>query len=64
MKRTKLVDSQKGFGPQSSWPTELPYLGIPIDHIVTSPNITTIRRKIGGHIGSDHRPVIADLMIP
>ena len=64
MKRTKLVDSQKGFGPQSSWPTELPYLGIPIDHIVTSPDITTIRRKIGGHNGSDHRPVIADLMIP
>jgi endonuclease/exonuclease/phosphatase (EEP) superfamily protein YafD len=64
MKRTGLVDSQKGFGPQSSWPTELPYLGIPIDHIVTSPDVTTISRKIGGHNGSDHRPVIADLMIP
>jgi len=64
MKRTGLVDSQKGFGPQSSWPTELPYLGIPIDHVVTSQGIFTRNRQIGRHNGSDHRPVIADLMIP
>jgi endonuclease/exonuclease/phosphatase (EEP) superfamily protein YafD len=62
--QTGLVDSQQGFGPQPSWPTELPYLGIPIDHVLTSKSIRTERRRIGTWNGSDHRPVIADLLVP
>lgn len=62
--RTGLVDTQQGIGPQASWPTELPYLGIPIDHVLTSKSIGTARRRIGSYNGSDHRPVIADLLVP
>jgi endonuclease/exonuclease/phosphatase (EEP) superfamily protein YafD len=59
-----LVDSTRGFGPQSSWPSNLPKIGIPIDHILTSPEIVTTRRKVLGDVGSDHRPVVADLLLP
>lgn len=62
--QTGLVDTQQGFGPQASWPTELPYLGIPIDHVLTSKSIGTAMRRIGRYNGSDHRPVIADLVVP
>jgi endonuclease/exonuclease/phosphatase (EEP) superfamily protein YafD len=64
MSRTGLADTMQGFGPQASWPSWLPYLGIPIDHVVVSPTIRTTDRRIGPRVGSDHRPVIADLMIP
>lgn len=59
-----LVDSERGIGPQSSWPSNFPYLGIPIDHVLTSPKIVTQSRHIGSYNGSDHFPVIADLLVP
>ena len=62
--QTGLIDTQQGLGPQPSWPTELPYLGIPIDHVLTSRTIATAKRRIGRWNGSDHRPVVADLLIP
>jgi len=58
-----LTDSMRGFGPQSSWPSNLPKIGIPIDHILTSPGIATTRRRVLGDVGSDHRPVVADLLL-
>ncbi|MFM1801382.1 MAG: hypothetical protein RJA81_734 [Planctomycetota bacterium] len=64
LRNSGLVDSQQGFGPQSSWPTNLPYIGLPIDHVLISPEIFVKTRKIGSHNGSDHRPVYADLVIP
>lgn len=59
-----LIDSMRGFGPQSSWPSNLPKIGIPIDHILTTPGIATTRRTVLGDVGSDHRPVVADLLLP
>jgi len=59
-----LVDSMTGFGPQASWPSFVPYAGLPIDHVMVSPGIRTIARKVGPFVGSDHYPVTADLEMP
>lgn len=64
LKQANLVDSQKGFGPQSSWPSNFPYFGLPIDHVLTSPMVITKTRRIGSYNGSDHFPVTADLLVP
>lgn len=59
-----LADSMQGFGPQASWPSFVPYAGLPIDHVMVSPGIRSIARKVGGFVGSDHYPVTVDLAIP
>lgn len=52
-----LIDSSTGFGVQASWPAQLWPLRIPIDHVLHSPSLTTVRRSVGPFLGSDHRPV-------
>jgi endonuclease/exonuclease/phosphatase (EEP) superfamily protein YafD len=59
-----LRDSRRGFGVQPTWPGWLARLGIPIDHVLVSPEIRVVRRTVGPHIGSDHRPVVIDLVVP
>ncbi len=58
-----LQDTREGFGWQPSWPTFLPFLWIPIDHILVSPEINVHKRATGSFIGSDHYPVSAELSI-
>jgi endonuclease/exonuclease/phosphatase (EEP) superfamily protein YafD len=57
----ELVDSQVGFGLQPSYPTDRGRLGIAIDHVLHSTELTTIARKLGPSFGSDHRMVHARL---
>lgn len=62
--QSKLVNSQNGFGLQSTWHGNLPpIMRIPIDHCLHSPSIFTIKRTIGSHIGSDHLPLLVTLRI-
>lgn len=74
--KTGLRDSQRGFGLQPSWPTFIPFpiitrgrailalpLGIPIDHVLISPNIQVLSRKTGPFVGSDHLPVTVELSL-
>ena len=49
-----LVNSQRGFGVQPSWPADYPLFGIPIDHMVHSTELTTVDRRLGENLGSDH----------
>lgn len=58
-----LRDSRVGFGWQPSWPSFFPFLWIPIDHLLVSPEIEIHKRATGSHIGSDHFPVFAELSI-
>jgi len=53
-KDADLVNSQKGYGIQASWPAGRPLFAIPIDHLVHSPELTTVDRHIGESLGSDH----------
>jgi endonuclease/exonuclease/phosphatase (EEP) superfamily protein YafD len=44
-----------------TWGLPLPLIGLPIDHIVHTAQISAASYKVGGYIGSDHFPVIAQL---
>jgi endonuclease/exonuclease/phosphatase (EEP) superfamily protein YafD len=60
--RGRLVNSQKGYGVQATWPQVPLWLAparIPIDHLVHSRSVVTLDRSVGPALGSDHRPVIA-----
>lgn len=65
-----LKDSERGFGPQATWPTFalrpfLPALPlIPIDHCLTSESVVTLKRRVGPYIGSDHLPFQVTLALP
>jgi endonuclease/exonuclease/phosphatase (EEP) superfamily protein YafD len=49
--------------PTFTWPAYLPgYFGIQIDHVLFSENIKMVKKKTAGHLGSDHRALIVDLI--
>lgn len=56
-----LRDSRRGFGAQASWPTGFFALRIPIDHVLTTPGVAVLERRIGPDLGSDHHPVVVTL---
>lgn len=59
---TGLRDSALGHGVQATWfPRSLP-IGIPIDHVLISKDIAIQNREVGPYLGSDHRPVVVDLV--
>jgi endonuclease/exonuclease/phosphatase (EEP) superfamily protein YafD len=57
LEKGKLHNSQRGFGLQTSWPSQLWPMSIPIDHCVHSKSLRTVRRTVGPFLGSDHRPL-------
>jgi endonuclease/exonuclease/phosphatase (EEP) superfamily protein YafD len=63
LREGKFNDSRVGFGLQPSWPTGIPFLRIPIDHILVSAGFSLYERKLGPKIGSDHFPVILDFSL-
>ncbi|MBP9094803.1 endonuclease/exonuclease/phosphatase family protein, partial [bacterium] len=63
VKESGLVDSRLNKGIQPTWPTMLPYLVIPIDHIFMSPSIKCTERQVQEDSGSDHYPVFAKFVI-
>ncbi|MCA9406470.1 MAG: endonuclease/exonuclease/phosphatase family protein [Candidatus Omnitrophica bacterium] len=62
VKKMNLIDTRKGFGLQTTWPSMLPLMRITIDHILVSEKIQTTKREVGPHIGSDHYPVYIEVM--
>jgi len=58
-----LYNARKGFGMIPTWPSFLPLLSIPIDHCLVSQDIRVFKIKSGKNIGSDHLPLITDLII-
>lgn len=61
---TGLCDTRAGFGLQASFPAASTILRIPIDHVLVSCTIGVKSREIGRDVGSDHLPVIVDLVVP
>ena len=77
MSKTGLKNSRQGFGLLPTWPIKTNYppyakipsfltglLSIPIDHCLISPDIKVAKIRTGPNVGSDHRPLIVDLVIP
>lgn len=56
-----LRDSAEGFGWQPTWPADTPQMWIPLDHVLVSPGIRVVDRRVEDPLGSDHHPVIVDL---
>ncbi|MGI9243509.1 MAG: endonuclease/exonuclease/phosphatase family protein [Verrucomicrobiales bacterium] len=52
-----LRDSGLGRGVHGTWLRGL-FFGIPIDHILVSPDIEILDRQVGNDVGSDHRGVV------
>ena len=49
-------------GPGGSWPTFLPrQMGIPIDHVMASPELALLSRRLLTVTGSDHRAVLTEI---
>lgn len=46
-----------------TWPTYFPVAGVPIDHVFVGPGIRVNRFRRGPDVGSDHRPVTADITL-
>lgn len=55
-----LRDSALGRGVKGTWHPRLLF-GIPIDHVLVSPEIEVVDREVGDDVGSDHRPVVVTL---
>jgi endonuclease/exonuclease/phosphatase (EEP) superfamily protein YafD len=63
IKQTGLRNARKGFGVLPSWPVQLPFAMIPIDHCLVSGAIDVVAIRTGPAIGSDHLPLIVTLRI-
>jgi endonuclease/exonuclease/phosphatase (EEP) superfamily protein YafD len=57
-----LRDTMLGRGFSATWRREIPLFAIPIDHILIGGRISIADRWTGPDLGSDHRPVVADLL--
>lgn len=65
LRESGLRDSRCGRGIQGTWQAHLPpFLRIPLDHVLHSPEINVLDRKLGPDIGSDHLPVIVKFSWP
>ena len=63
--RSGLRSVRRGIGVLGSWPTALPkFLRLPIDHFLVSGDISVSACRLGPPIGSDHLPLIVDLVLP
>jgi endonuclease/exonuclease/phosphatase (EEP) superfamily protein YafD len=56
-----LHDSALGFGIWPTWNSSLLPLGIKIDHVLVADGVVVRNHMVGGDVGSDHFPVVADL---
>lgn len=62
---TGLVNAARGRGYVPTWPTWLPvgFVRIPIDHFLMSGGLRVQQVRTSSDIGSDHLPVIADVVL-
>lgn len=59
-----LRDTALGRSITATWASRQPIVGLPIDHVLASPQIVTRHYEVGPDLGSDHLPVIAELAVP
>ena len=57
-----LRDSRAGHGWGATWPTFFPPALMPLDHALLSPGLTVTQRSVLPSIGSDHRPILLDIV--
>jgi len=60
---SELINVRQGFGVLPTWPSNLAFLGIPIDHALVSADFEVLSMKTGINIGSDHLPIVVKLAL-
>lgn len=58
-----LKNARQGFGILPSWPVMIPFMMIPIDHVLCSSGFDVIDIRTSEKTGSDHLPVVATFAI-
>jgi len=58
-----LRSGSEGFGWQATWPTFMLPAGIQIDHALVNSRLTVEHFGKGTSVGSDHFPIVADLVL-
>lgn len=58
-----LTDTARTRGISATWRSRSPLFGLPIDHILVNGGFDVVENRVGEDIGSDHFPVIADLVL-
>ncbi|MDX9973917.1 MAG: endonuclease/exonuclease/phosphatase family protein [FCB group bacterium] len=64
LSRSGLKDARRGFGTQGTWPAQYAPCLIPLDHCLASPAIVVRRFQTLPGIGSDHLPILVELVVP
>ncbi|MGE0487929.1 MAG: endonuclease/exonuclease/phosphatase family protein [Vulcanimicrobiota bacterium] len=64
LEQAGLVNSRRGFGVLTTWPSHPLFLRIPIDQVLVSPTIGIADCRVGPDLGSDHLPLVVDLRLP
>lgn len=60
----RLVRAHPRWGLEPTWMADQPWVSLLLDHVLVSPGIGVTSVEVGPDVGSDHRPVRADLVIP
>ncbi len=58
-----LTNTRYGVGVLPTWPTHMPFLKIPIDHVLVSQDFVIKKVEVGRDIGSDHYPYLASVIL-
>lgn len=58
---TKLIDTRRGFGQLTTWPTWFNLARTTLDHCLVTEGISIKSRDVGQDIGSDHLPIFVEL---
>ena len=58
-----MTNAANGRGYLPTWPAGLDLLKIPIDHMLVSEGVTVQQFRTGEENGSDHLPIILDVVI-
>lgn len=62
LERAGLMDASRGKAPGATWMRSNPLVAIPIDRVLfRGPRMECRRFEIGPELGSDHRPVVAEI---
>ena len=61
LKDGDLRDASGARGLTTTWPANCLWCGVLIDHVLVDPKLAVIGSRVAQDIGSDHRPVVAEL---